>query len=659
MKSITSLFKKGIIISDLKRFWWVSALYALALFLATPMIHFMRLFTTSVTDMEFIKLNIQDELRYLEGSSAIFLILAPVIIGTLLFMYMQKSKAASMFHSLPLSRAVLYFNSCISAAILLVIPILFNAGVMFLLNGFTDLSDIYSASMIFRWVGLQLLFGLLFLSMTIFTGIFTGNSVAQVAFVYILNFLPYYLVEFVGGNLQSLLYGFRSYSNDSFMDKLPMSMLFLTKRNLSASVIVLFIILTIALFAGGLWAFKKRKPEMAGEVIAFRWVRPIFIFGVTTCVALLGGAYFASVFNTMPMEFTIFGLFLGSLLAYIIVQMITNKTFKVLNTYKGYLGFALVMVILLLGVKVDIFGYQNKVPAPESVVEVYFGNNIYYWENRNNPEYKSNDENQNIFTTQENIKGITTFHKAIVQQRPKDNKYNGNYLIYKLKNGSEIRRYYDYDKAEFEELLSPVYKSEEYLQNRYPILKQTAEDIKYIEIRNERVDGKSTIVSDKDMLAQLQSSISKDVLNLKYSDIISNPYDRTITIAIKDKDNKVIEYKYGSSYHNTKEFLQKNGLLEKIMLTTDEIASTQLINYNYEQSAEAKETIYEPRTVEVSDKQIVEELIELSMENNYDKLNSNNIGVQFATQNGRQYEFAIYYENVSANLQKLIDSISN
>ena len=656
MKLITSLFKKGIIISDLKRFWWVSALYALALFLATPMIHFMRLFTTSVDDMEFIKLNIQDELRYLEGSSAIFLILAPVIIGTLLFMYMQKSKAASLYHSLPLSRAVLYINSCISAVILLVIPILFNAGVMFLLNGFTDLSDIYSASMIFRWVGLQLLFGVLFLSMTIFTGIFTGNSVAQIAFVYILNFLPYYLVEFVGGNLQSLLYGFRSYSNDSFMDKLPMSMLFLTKRNLSASVIVLFITLTIALFAGGLWAFKKRKPEMSGEVIAFRWVRPIFIFGVTTCVALLGGAYFSSVFNTMPMEFTIFGLFLGSLLAYIIVQMITNKTFKVLNTYKGYLGFALVMVILLLGVKVDIFGYQNKVPAPESVAEVYFGNNIYYWENRNNPEY-NNDDNQNVFTTQENIEGITTFHKAILQQRPKDNKYNGNYLIYKLKNGSEIRRYYDYDKTEFEEQLSPVYKSEEYLQNRYPILKQTAEDIKYIEIRNEWVDGKNIIVSDKDMLAQLQLSISKDVQNLKYSDIISNPYDRIITIAIKDKDNKVIEYKYGSSYHNTKEFLQKNGLLEKMMLTSDEIASTLLINYNNRQSEGPKTAIYEPRTVEVSDKQIVEELIELAMNVSHDK--SQSIVVQFTTQNGRHYDFALNYENVSANLQKLIDSISN
>ena len=658
MKSITSLFKKGIIISDLKRFWWVSALYALALFFATPMMHFMRMFTTSAADMEYIKLNIQDELRYLEGSSAIFLLLAPVIVGTLLFMYMQKSKSASLYHSLPVSRAVLYFNSCISAVILLVLPILFNAFVMFFLNGFTDLADIYSASIIFRWVGLQLLFGLLFLSMTIFTGIFTGNSVAQIVFVYILNFLPYFLVEFVEGNLQSLLYGFRSYSNASFMDNLPMNMLLSIQRNFSASVTVLFIILTIALFAGGLWAFKKRKPEMAGEVIAFRWVRPIFIFGVTTCVALIGGAYFGSVFNTMTMEFTIFGLFLGSLLAYIIVQMITNKTFKVLNTYKGYLGFALVMVILLLGVRFDIFGYQNKVPAPDSVAEVYFGNNLYYWENRDNLTLAEKD-NQNVFTTQENISGITTFHKAIVQQRPKDNKYNGNYLIYKLKNGDEIRRYYEYDKSKFEEQLSPVYKSEEYLQNRYPVLKQTSEDIKYIEIRNERVEEKDVIVSDKDMLAELQAAMSKDVLNLSYGDIISNPYDRIVTISIKDKDNKVIEYKYGSSYTNTKEWLEKNGLLEKIMLTTDEIASTKLINYNYKQSGDASQIFSEPKIVQVSDKQIVEELIELSTQNNYDKPNPKYVSVQFETKNDRNYEFAVYYENVSADLQKLIDSISN
>lgn len=503
MKLKTSLFKKGIIVSDLKRFWWVSVLYTIALFFAVPFYHFMKQFNDDFksSDKKYIAETIVNELNFHNSASAIFLLVVPIGIGVLVFRYIQRRRSASLYHSLPLTRTELYITSWISSLILFVAPLIFNVIIMFLLNGFSFLSEYYSAALIFEWLGFNLLFGILFLSMSIFVGMFTGSSIAQIIFVYILNFLPYFLVEFTQINLRSLLFGFETYSYPDFYKYMPMSMLdTIRSGKLTAGLVATYIITSIILIIGGWIAFKLRRPETAGDIITFRPVKPIFVFGVTLCATLLGSTYLTSILRIQSFGLTIVGFFISSLLSYIIIQMITNKTFKVLNTYKGYIAFAVVLIVVACAVKLDVFGYVNKIPQAGEVEEVYIGYDINWWQHKDDPDYntryhfsQNDDEKSRLFSAPENIENITKLHKAILDKRAKQGQIQ--YIAYKLKNGEQIIRHYVVDEKFYASEMEPIYLSQEYLGKRFPILHQSVDNIKYMEFTDNRMGKNSAVIS--------------------------------------------------------------------------------------------------------------------------------------------------------------------
>lgn len=550
MKSKTSLFKKGLILSDLKRYWWVSVIFSLGLILTMPLAHYMQKYNinTDNSNIRYIKESIVNELNFDRGVSVLFPAVIPVIIAVLAYRYIQKGRQASLYHSLPITRAALFFNSLVSSLILYILPLLINVFVMGLLNSFSFLSDFYTMGLIFKWFGLSLFYGILFMSMTIFVGMFTGSSVAQMAFVYILNLLPLFFFETIRANLSSLLYGFATYSNTGFYRKLPMTMLFRNSTELTPQMVVGYIVLSVLLLVGGLIAFKLRRPETAGDIITFNPIRPVFIYGVTVCATLVGGAYFLGI-SRDSVSFAIFGYFLCALIGYVVVQMITNKTFKVLNTYKGYLGYALILVIMLLGVKFDIFGYVNKVPAADEVANVYMGYNLHWWENKDSENYIGpSHDNTTLYKETENIKNITELHKMILENRSKEG--FSTYIAYTLKNGKKIVRYYTLNTNLYASALGPIYESKEYKNGRFPILYQEADDIKYIQVHDYVNNKQPIVISDKEKLKSFITEIRKDINSFNYEQL-SNQADDKLWIEISDNNDRIISYGVNSNYMNT------------------------------------------------------------------------------------------------------------
>lgn len=550
MKSKTSLFKKGLILSDLKRYWWVSVIFSLVLVLSMPMAHYMQKFNLNVdnSNSRYIKEFIVHELSFLRGISSIYPVIIPVIIAVLAYRYIQKGRQASLYHSLPVTRAELYFNSLVSAVILYVLPLLVNVFVMGLLNSFSFLSDFYTMGLIFKWFGLSVLYGILFMSMTIFVGMFTGSSIAQIVFVYILNLLPLFFFETIKINLSSFLFGFSTYSNTDFYSNLPMTMLLSGRVAITSRMVVIYIVLSVLLLVGGLVAFKLRRPETAGDIITFKPIRPVFIYGVTVCSTLVGGAYFLGI-SKSSLSFAIFGYFLWALIGYVVVQMLTSKTFKVLNTYKGYLGYALVLIIMLLGVKFDIFGYINKVPAADEVANVYMGYSLNWWENRDSVKYTNmSNDNTTIYKETANIKNITELHKMILENR--SNNGFSTYIAYTLKNGKKIVRYYTLDTNLYASALGPIYESKEYKNGRFPILHQEATDIKYIQVHNYSNDKQPLVISDKEKLKGFITEIRKDISGFNYEQLASSTEDK-LWIDINDNNDRVVSYGVNSNYTNT------------------------------------------------------------------------------------------------------------
>jgi ABC-2 type transport system permease protein len=552
MKSKTSLFKKGIIKSDLKRYWWVSALFALVLIFCLPFAHYMSLISDSSTDnTELVKEMIKLDLMFRQGISPIFPLVVPVIIAVLAFRYIQKGRSASFYHSLPLTRTALYLHSFVSALILYVVPLLVTVSLMLVLNWFSFLSAFYTTLLILKWFGFSLLFGILFMSMTIFVGMFTGSSIAQIVFVYILNLLPLFFSEAIKQILYQLLYGFETYSDTVLFDRLPLIM-FLDHRLdlMSPAVVTVYIVSTALLLTCGLVAFKFRRPETAGDIITFVPVKPIFIYGVTLCATLFGGAYFTEI-SRSSIPFVIFGYFISSLFGYAVVQMITNKTFKILNTYKGYLIYALILIIVGLGVKFDALGYVNKVPDPNQVADVYIGNEIYWWVNKDNKNMSFlnlSSESTTIYKDPENIENIIKLHKLILKERSEHG--NKQCISYKLKNGKRIIRSYNIDTDLYAPALGPVYESKEYMEGRFPILHQKADELKYIEIQ----DNDTVVISDKEQLESFITAIRKDIGNLSYRELVSNTMEKFF-INITDSKGNTLTYSVYPNYKNTLEWV--------------------------------------------------------------------------------------------------------
>jgi ABC-2 type transport system permease protein len=656
MKLKTSLYSKGLVISNLKRYWWVSALYTLALFFAIPFNHYIQKFSNSFNydsgDQEWIRQPIVRELSFKGGSSQFFLLVIPIIIAVLVFRFMQKNRSASLYHSLPLTRTALYLTGVLSALILFAAPILITTFIMFLLNWFSYLSAYYTAVLILSWLLKSLLFGIMFMSMGIFVGMFTGSSIAQLAFTYILNFLPMFIVESVRLNVRGLLFGFDTYSNVSFYDKMPMVMQFSANSDdFSAALIIIYILVTIALLIGGLFAFKLRKPETAGDIITFSPIRPVFIYGVVACCTLLGGAYFIQIANS-SFAFTIFGYFVSSLISYFIVQMIINKSFKILDTYKGYIGFALVLVVLALGIKFDVFGYVNKIPDPSDVKEVYIGYDLYHWENPENSTNYFNENDTSVYKEPQNIENITKLHKYILDRRS----INGNhqYIAYKLNNGKKIIRKYSLDTENYAQVLKPIYESSEYKENRYPIIKQNVNDLKYIELNDARSKRNGTVISDKAKLEGFKAAISKDIESLSYEDIIAD-YQQIITANIVNTSDKNVFYNLNSNFVNTLAWLKSEGIYEDIALKAENVDTALLMSLIDKRDISSPAT--ESKSVSITDKKIIQELIDLSL--TVDQNQSSDYTVSFLDgTNNYLFSFAVRYdEKVSPELQSYIDKL--
>lgn len=665
MKLKTSLFKKGLIISDIKIFWWVSVLYALALFFVMPFNHYIQ-YVNNVIDgnnTQWFKENISNELQFYGGGSQVFLLVVPVVIGALVFRYMQKNCQASLYHSLPLTRTSLYFTSIASSVILFSMPVLLNTIIMLLMNCFSSLSDFYSVSLIFTWLGYSMLFGIMFIAMSAFVGMFTGSSIAQLAFVYILNLLPLYLSEFVRVNLRGILYGFDTYSNRSFYYNMPMFKAF-DMRDLDSSpvvIIIVYIAVTIALLIGGLYAFKIRRPETAGDIITFRPIKPIFIYGFVSCATLFGGAYFLGIGNN-TFSYAVLGYFISSIISYIVVQMITNKSFKILHTYKGYLGFALTLTILLLGVHFDVIGYVNKIPNPNEVEETYVGYNLYWYEHKDDPGFNKNQYDSgdtNIYKYPENIENITKLHQYVLDNRSKSG--NPQYIAYKLKNGKKIIRKYSIDTISHASALAPIYESVEYKENRFPILYQEAEDIKYIEIDDRRTTKNAFIVSDKAQLESFKTAIRKDIQKLKYQDLIIGSQE-LVTITTIDNYNRHINYALRANYTNTIDWLKKEGIYDQVIAQAEDIESITLQSdyKKYYDSYAIEDNTGSPTAdyVEITDKALIKEILDLSINAAYSDRAKGYVVLLKGTDQ-RYYDYYMSFEDkvVSPELQSYLDKI--
>lgn len=507
MKLKKSFFSKAIITNNLMRFWWSFALAAFILFLAVPL----QILNYDVEHFMAKGMKIYLTNEYLLFTNLIFCIF-PVIVATLVFRYLQTSKSVTAMHSMPYTRFRLYVNNLLSGLIIVLLPLLINLVIIFGIKGFTQFGNILELQEIWRYFGISTMIAVTVYAISVMVGMFTGSSIAQMVFTYILNFLP---LAIVGGSyllLYGLVYGLKEIEiSTSLLNIMPMTQVIRSNWGSIKILIIINSIVTILSLVIGYFVYKFRNLERAGDVISNGILKPIFKYGVTTCVMAVGVIYIKVALEIIAPNILVYILFAA--IGYIIAQMLLIKSFKILKYYKGFLVYAIVILLVGLIIHFDVTGFEKRVPEIEQVDAVV----LEYYNNIRELDYTNILKNRNakILRTQDNIKSIIDIHKDIVNAKKDANQSYGSFTIgYKLKNGKFIEREYPINVYEkYEDKINSVYDSIEYKLQNYDIFSYDEDELKEITIYNNYESY------------QIRDEKSKELLKLVKNRILEPSYE--------------------------------------------------------------------------------------------------------------------------------------
>lgn len=140
------------------------------------------------------------------------------------------------------------------------------------------------------------------------------------------------------------------------------------------STCIIYAAVGIALLALVWWLYKKRPSETAGDAMSFRWLQPIARWSIGLC----GGLGLGLFLNYVILGSSFAGLLICQLVMGVIcffaAQMLLKKKFRIFTSRWWVETLALVLTLLAvtLCIKLDITGYQHRVPDAEDVTSVRF-----------------------------------------------------------------------------------------------------------------------------------------------------------------------------------------------------------------------------------------------------------------------------------------------
>ena len=472
----------------------------------------------------------------------------PVLVSILLFKYTNEEKSSSFIHGLPISKRKLYITNILTGIVMYVIPFLLNVIIILLLN-IGEMGKYLQFADIMKWFGVCMLYNTMFFAFATFIGTFCASKISHGILTYILMYAPVGGLAIASIIMESALYGFKGLSSNLeefrgwpfikiIEDFREMGSYYLSQTiKFETSTIIIYIASIIVMLVLGYFIYKKRKLEITKEFIAFKGIRSFVKYVATFLVNLLSYMYFCDVFEENKIV-TLLASFIITLIAYLIIEMILKKTYKVFKSIIGFIVYAVIVTIGFVILNTGAFGYETRIPKAEDVQEVDFS-------------LSSDTIN---FREKQNIENVIDFQQKLINEKKKG--YTEYTLEYKLKNGRKITRKYNINNSLYKEELNKILTSGEYYDGKIRQI-QDAKKIKRITINinyKEQYSTKAITVKDEDKEDFLENII-KDIKNRKatindneYVSEIARASDkiRSIYVRIELKEGKTKTIKYNN-----------------------------------------------------------------------------------------------------------------
>lgn len=492
MNSKMSFFNKALYLSDMKRYWWIGALYTLLIFMGCVIPLYESPYQTYGSS----------SFTYWGGSAFVFSSIFSIGAGVILMSFLNSNGSVSMMHSLPIERKCIFSTKIISALTLLMIPV-FIASIALLGLSLDIVYNNIHAIEVAKWLYGLFCYTIFFLSFTMLVGMMTGNSVGNIVFTIGFIFLPLFLAELMEELLRNELHGFSQMDLYRFLEWFYLGV----SDTLTKKYWYVYPVLSVLFTGGAYMLYRKRKSESHGEVIAFKGLKPVFVAIVAIMASGIGYMYTQGVFNVQNL-FTMLPLgIIGTATAH----MISKKTLDFKGSIKPAIVYLIAAICFIGAIHFDITGYEKRVPDVDKIENVSVDLGSSY------NDYKI--PHNVIFSSKEGIKAISDLHSALTETES-DVKNSHIRITYKLKNGSTLCREYYINLYEHEEDLKPLFETEEFLKENFEILKPLQEhEITYIDVVDKMHD-KTYFFDDKDF-EKLLTAIKKDMLSYSYENIVT------------------------------------------------------------------------------------------------------------------------------------------
>lgn len=533
MNSKTSFFNKTLFGADMKRYWWISAVYTLLLVVGCVMPLFNMLKYNSTYYGDTIGF-------YLWGSFAFFVSLVLSLgTGTLLFNFMHFNGSVSQMHSLPIKRNTVFSTKLISALALLLSPVIIVIIIIFAMSLSTHIDFEVG-----KWAYAILCYTLVVLSLTILVNMMSGTPIGGIVFTIGFIFLPLFVFGFIVEITQNEIHGFSQSGITNILNYFYIGSQGIVKKEfcfIYPLMSVLFLGLSYALY-------KKRKSESHGEVIAFKGLKPVFISVIAILASGIGYMYADGIFEIQnPLTIFPFGI-LGTLIAH----MISKKAIDFKGGVKPVITYTALALVFVCIIKFDLTGYEKRIPKTENIKSA----SLEMW----SPGL-SNDA---LFTEISSLEALTSLHNHLTQN---DYSRDGAFMkiTYNLKNGKTLSREYYMNLHMCIDYLKPVFESREFLESKFKLLTpQKDQEAIYVEVFGNNGQYEIYYPTDENF-DNLLNAIKQDLKIYPYENFVykSNPTRIIVSWQYYSEDEKDIVYDE-IEFNIYQDSINTNKILEEI-----------------------------------------------------------------------------------------------
>ncbi len=486
----------ALIRENFKMFWYLPVLSFIAYFMAGifPLIMNPRY----LTDPNHWYL--EDCLMNWNVAFIALLIAAPLVGAIVMMTYLHSPTRAMAIHAQPFSRSKIFWSHTLTGWLMCILPPAAMTLIYLVIAGQPGHSLHFGAT--------SLAIITFFYGTFILAGVLVGNSVMHVLLCGIFFGIVPLVLWLTMAYCENFLTGF--WNMPDWMERFLFDtnpLLYQISENgewFGAGRILIYLAAGLLFAVISALLYNRAKLEHVGDSMLFRAAEEIITWLVVFVGMSAFGFFFYGVMDEKIM--TLIGMAFGTLLSFIVVKIVLNRTIKIVNRQNllSLGAFVLIAVVFAGSTMYDLTGFTRRVPDAEDVASVQrtsfgYGDTFDYWY-----DYIEQDllTEQETLTSPEAIEKVIAVHQYIVDHKLYDygtvssgatvydregnEVYQGNYwltLRYTLKNGREMSRRFDFQlNDEVAELMNAVVTDAEYKKDGALLDIFTPENVSYIEL---------------------------------------------------------------------------------------------------------------------------------------------------------------------------------